>query len=455
MRIEQGYIFRPEKSELIQDSVRLEISDEKIEFEYSDYSSNLYDYNKIEVVLGVFNRIGQVTFLDCNLSGMASGSGANVKKYNVDLLLQGVHISDWQELKFSKCLVTIPSLYDWVGINAIKNRLLSENILYAENPKDVLLATFEKYQLLFSFGHDLKTEKNEIYLKQYTNLKIVALEEDIHLREFVEIITHFKKFLLLIANKSPFSESITLFSNKYKYDNNHGLIPIELIANSKDRNSTQLSISATRIEFEDIVSNFEDIIKTWYNNTNLYSSIDLIIEKFLNPNLSRENDFLNSCFAIETFHRRFRKIKIFKKTEFKRIRKSIIDKIETDEHKEFFDEKLSYANEPSFKNRLFDLKKHFENILPSNIDVDDYIVKIVKTRNYLVHRSQKNNTFNDFDMFYAARYIESIVRICILIELKVPESIIIKTVGFNKTHLEQMYYVNKKMKTSLPNKNYI
>ena len=37
MRIEQGYIFRPENSELIQDSVRLEISDEKIEFEYSDY----------------------------------------------------------------------------------------------------------------------------------------------------------------------------------------------------------------------------------------------------------------------------------------------------------------------------------------------------------------------------------------------------------------------------------
>jgi hypothetical protein len=455
MKAVQGYIFFPETPEIKHESVRLEITDTKIEFEYSNDSDGLYDCNKIKIVLGVFNSIGNVTLLDCNLSGTASGSGANVKKYNADLLLKGVHIHDWNKLEFSKCIVAIPSLYNWVGVRTVENKLLTEKILYAENPKQILLTTFDKYQLFFSFGYDLRIETNEIYIRQYANLKIVALKDDVHLIEFIDFVTHFKKFLLLIANESPVSESITLFSNGHKYINHHESVPIELITNSKSRNNIQLSISATNIEFKDIKCNFEEIIKTWYDNTDLHSSIDLIIEKFLNPNLSRENDFLNSCFAIETFHRRFRKIEIFKKYEFKKIRKSIVDFIENDEHKKFFDEKLSYANEPSFIARLFDLKKHFEDILPTDMDVDDYIVKIVKTRNYLVHRSIDNNIFDEFDMFYAARYIECIVRICILNEIKTPEFIIHRTIDFNKQHLEQIYYFNKGMRTSVPNINYI
>lgn len=226
---------------------------------------------------------------------------------------------------------------------------------------------------------------------------------------------------------------------------------MDLVTNSTRQNNIQLSISATWTEFKEIQENIEEILKTWYENKNLYSSIDLLIEKFLNPKLSRENDFLNSCFAIETFHRRFKKMEVFKKSVFRRIRKSIIEKIEDDNLKKFFNEKLAYANEPTFRVRLMDLKVHFENRLPSNIDVDDYITKIVKTRNFLVHRGKNENIFDDFDMLYAARYIESVVRICIMIELKVPDKLIAKTVNFTKSHLSQMYQWNKKIKTSVPN----
>ncbi len=226
---------------------------------------------------------------------------------------------------------------------------------------------------------------------------------------------------------------------------------MDLVIHSKNQKNIQLSISATWTEFKEIQESFDEVIKTWYENTDLYSSIDLIIEKFLNPKLGRENDFLNSCFAIETFHRRFRKLQVFEKSEFKKIRKAIVDNIENEEVKEFIGEKLSFANEPTFRARLFDLRAHFEKILPTIVDVDDYIIKIVKTRNFLVHRSNNKNIFNDFDMFYAARYIESVVRICILIELKVPENIIHKSVNCSKSYLNQIYCMNKKMKTSAPN----
>ena len=163
--------------------------------------------------------------------------------------------------------------------------------------------------------------------------------------------------------------------------------------------------------------------------------------------LSRENDFLNSCFSIETFHRRFRKIEVYENKEFRKIRKSVLDSIENEEVKVFINEKLSFANEPTVRARLYDLKTQFENVLPSNVKIDDYIIKIVKTRNFLVHRTNNKNIFDEFDMFYAARYIESVIRICILIELKFPEKIIHKIENCNKLHLQQMYLMNKRMKT--------
>jgi hypothetical protein len=184
---EQGYIFRPENPDLIQESVRLEISDSKIEFEYTENSSDISDFNKIGIVLGVFNGIGKVTFLDCNMSGNASGSGANVKRYSADLMIYGVHISDWQNLRFSKCIVNIPSLFNWVGISAINNKLWTEKKIYSETPEEIKLATFENYQLSLSFGHHTKVSKNEILINQYTNLKIVTLDDDIHLSELMEI----------------------------------------------------------------------------------------------------------------------------------------------------------------------------------------------------------------------------------------------------------------------------
>ncbi|TDN97662.1 HEPN domain-containing protein [Sunxiuqinia elliptica] len=451
MTVEQGYIFWPDNPDKIQDSVRLEISDSKIELEYFEESSDIRDFDKVSLILGVFNGLGKVTLLDCTMSGTSWGGGANVKKYRADILLTGVHISSWHSLNFSKCVVNIPSLYSWVGIKAIKNRLWTEKRLYSEIPDEIKLATFEKYQLLFSFGYHTKVAKNEIHINQYTNFKIVVTEYDLHLNELIDIITHFKKFLLLVANENPISESITLFNNKYKYDNDQQLVPIELITRSSKQNRIQLSISATETEYKDLEDNFEETLSIWYNDSNLFSSVDLIIEKFINPKLSRENDFLNSCFAIETFHRRFKKISVYEKSEFKKIKKDIIDSIEDEEIKEFINEKLSYANEPTFRARLFDLQNDFKNILPASTDVEGYLIKIVKTRNYLVHRGSDKNTFTDFDMFYAARYIESVVRLCILKELKVSENHILKIVRCNQDHLKGMYDLNKKLKTSMPN----
>ncbi|ASB50426.1 ApeA N-terminal domain 1-containing protein [Alkalitalea saponilacus] len=450
MRIEHGYLIRPNIPNNIQASVNLKITDSLIEFEFSEDAIALNEIETNEILLGEFNGFGKVTILGCTQSSLKMGCSANIIKYKVNHLLIGVHIYNWQDLEFSKCIVNIPSLFEWVNIRPIKNNIYSENKIQLDVPNDEKIASLERFDLFFSFGYETKAEKNEIHLKQHTYLKIVSKEKKLLIEEYMEIITHFKKFLLFIINKSPISESISFYDSKHNIENTNTLIPIELITPSK-KNESPKSISLIRIDYTEIATCFEDIIKNWFENNNLKPSVDLIIEKFLNPKLSRENDFLNACFAIETFHRRFKTINTYSKAVFKKIRKDIIENIEDDDIKNFIYEKLSYANEPTFRTRLFDLKEYFESILASNINIDEYIIKIVKTRNFLVHRGDNKKTFNELDMFFAARYLENIVRICILIELKVPENIVLNIQNCNKNYLQSLYEINKKTNKTVPN----
>lgn len=443
-----GRIFRPETPDEIQESVRLDISDSSIEIEVKNRYFGLEEF-QIEIILGVFNGIGNVTLVSCRKSGSEFGGGADIVRFRANFLLKGIHIYSNEGLRFSRCYVNLPSLFEWVKIRSIKDNALSENRILFEIPDDILITSFEKFKLSFSFGYWTKYQVQEIYLKQYTNLKIESIDEDFPISDCIDIINHFKKFLLLVANKSPKSESIVLFNNGYKYEGDEQLISIELL--SKPDSDAQLSIVSPRIEFNTVESNIEEIMRSWYEKKNIISSIDLILEKFFNPKLSRENDFLNSCFAIETLHRRVYKTTVFDKSEFKVIKDGIIERIENTGIKSFINEKLSFANEPTFKNRLLDLGNDFKAVLPEEIDVPDYLTKIVKTRNYLVHRGNSRNTFDRFDLLYAARYIESVVRIKIFKELKVPESVISTSQDFIKRHLHELYNFNKRRKASIPN----
>ena len=204
------------------------------------------------------------------------------------------------------------------------------------------------------------------------------------------------------------------------------------------------STFAPRINFNDIEIDLNIIVDNWFNKTDFHSSIDLILEKTSNNQLSRENYFLNNCFSIETFHRRFQNYNLFEPSDFKIIKKQILESIEDENIRSLIENNLAHLNQPNFRKRLFAFSSDLTILLPSNLDIDSYIRKIVKTRNYLVHRSSDKNTFDKFDLLYSAIFLEALVKINVYRILGINESVVETLLTETGRRIQGFYESNKR-----------
>ncbi len=82
--------------------------------------------------------------------------------------------------------------------------------------------------------------------------------------------------------------------------------------------------------YDDLVDSYQKIFDSWFNNQKLEDSINLVAEKsFLK--LSGETYFLNTCFSLETLHRKHFKNNVYEEDIFKELSERIIEKLEIDE----------------------------------------------------------------------------------------------------------------------------
>jgi hypothetical protein len=201
-------------------------------------------------------------------------------------------------------------------------------------------------------------------------------------------------------------------------------------------------LSHNKIEYNEIKSNLINILNNWINNSKIQDSIILVLEKYTFIKLTVETYFLNTCFAIETFHRKNKNNRVLSESKFNKIKKGIRAKLETQEELDLFNDRLIYANEPTFKNRLLSLKEEFQIVTIDNFDIDNYINKIVKTRNCLVHRESKAGTFNDSEMYYASVYLETLTKYCLMQNLGFDEELLLKIFKSSGERINQFYEIN-------------
>lgn len=184
--------------------------------------------------------------------------------------------------------------------------------------------------------------------------------------------------------------------------------------------------------YNDLIDSYQNIFECWFNNKKLEDSINLISEKsFLK--LSGETYFLNTCFSLETLHRKHFKNYVYEEENYEQLRIGIIEKLNPEEKKLFL-EKLQFANEPSFRSRLKDFNKDFAISLKGDYKANNIIGKIVDTRNYLVHRGEKKNILENIEMTKVAKVIENVVKINIFRLIGVDENKIqskIKSINYD------------------------
>lgn len=438
-----GYIIDEKDSNKRIVGVRLEVSESKVIVEIP--GKQLHNI-KFDILNGYFSNYGKVTIIGANFYSSAGFLEAyGVTKYKVKYLLKGIIFNELAEINFSRAYIEIPSLSDFYS-NTLINQSHHENALSLtiKEPEDIKVIDIDNFSLLISIGTYIQQQPNSVKIDETFKLKITSTEKDISLLDFFSIINRFQDFMLLILNYSPNIKSITFYKDNH-YHNNVGVkipIPIELITNFHNIDYER-NLNYNEIKYSSVNDALGNMLLHWYKNTDLHVSIDLLTEKKHNRELSRESYFLNSCFAIEIFHRRLYNGTEYSKDTFREILKNIFESIEDKNVLSFIKSKLQYANESSFRKRLKFFEDDLLRILPESVNVSSFISKVIDTRNYLVHRSSKKNTFEGLELFFASKYIESVLRIHFLKTIDCPTSILMESYSFAKDNLYELYKLNK------------
>lgn len=445
-----GHIFLPKENDFQKiEGVRLFMDGDAF---WIEASIDMFGNEQYNLIRGVFTGLGYVTLIECNTKNTSSGAGGCECKLSVNYILCGIQINNENDLNFSSLSVIMPSLKKWINKTVFKGYLIIDEKMSIEYPDTINFGEFGKFSLEAYFGLNQNHDNEKtIVLKDYITLKIKSINSNLSLWEFLETYRKFKKFLAFINVFDKNNDSFTLFENSIKYQNQDTPIQMKFYMSSYNFRNAGLDDIKTP-NFDELEINIQDILQKWYGTVDFSDSINLILEKYYQTGLSRETYFLNSCFAIEIYHRRFKKNQRLPKAVFKKIKNGIISKLNTPDEIKLFEDKLAYANEPSFKERLESLKEDFQIILPLTIDMDNYIKQIVNTRNNIVHRSSSKNTLSGLDIYYSSVYLEALTKLCIYRELGFSQSHILKMFIHTREQIDGMYKLNKRLQTGI-NKN--
>lgn len=460
-----GYIYIPKNKKTVLDSendkpfseVKYDlIEGVKLYIDGNDFwveaGVKKYGIEQYNLIKGAFSGLGYVTLLECNVIAAGTGIGGSETKLSCKYIITKIQVDNEEKLNFSQLYVIMPSLRSWFN-----KRIFDQVNVYDESfslikHDPIVLTTFEEFTLEIGFiiNHNLNREKG-LSINDSAILKIKARNNNLSLWDLIDIYKKFKKFIAFIGFFDEAEDIFSLYDKEIKYENIEQMIEMKFY--TKQYNFKNNGIDAIKkINYDFIEQNIEVILHNWYNVNDLSDSIDLILEKYFHPKLSLESFFLNSCFAIEIFHRRFKKNNRYSKPEFKRIKNEILSKIDDLEVKSFFENKLAHANEPSFRERLESLNDDLKLVLPYTIDSNELIKSIVNTRNNIVHRSSCKGVISGLELYYASFYLEALTKLCVFKELGFNQNHINAMFTNTREQIESMYHLNRRIQTGIKKK---
>lgn len=380
-----------------------------------DVKGDCFSFSDYKIIQGEFQDLGYVTLVECYLSGRSSGFISSFK-YNVLHIIEGVKINQFEELNFSSLSIEMPILKNWINKTSLKGDLVfNKKIEYLGTQKFDLYKS-DEIELTASLYCKESFSKKNITIEEYFELNISA-NNNLNLFDLINYYRKVKILLNFFGQHHSANDYFYLKENDIIYENQDEPLIMKLHTSSVNFiNNFNFNFN---FSYDDLVDSYQKIFDSWFNNQKLEDSINLVAEKsFLK--LSGETYFLNTCFSLETLHRKHFKNNVYEEDIFKELSERIIEKLEIDEEKLFL-EKLQYANEPSFRKRLRDFKGDFSIALKGDFNLNNLIGKIVDTRNYLVHRGEKKNVLENVEMTKTAKVIENVVKINIFRLLDIDE----------------------------------
>lgn len=404
------------------------------------------------IILGIISNGGVITLYKCYESqSHMSVLGFLSSSFIASVAFLGCHFRKEEEIRFDFLSLNYSHLEEWTGITGFqfkmetdsKNHLTKHEVIYSFPEK--VEAKIGNLSIFFDYNFTSGGDRlKEVNLKHTTFIKIKP-SKSLHFNDYQDVCYHIQNFLSLAIGKAVFPVIIKGKSERCstKSQNGKAVYPdifIYYATNSLLEISSKIYPFDMLFTFRDISDKFESILKNWFEKAEMLKPVyDLYFGTLYNPRMYLQHKFLSMTQAVEAYHRRKFEGKYLSDEDYEPIQdrfKDIIKKLDVEaSFKEALKSKLKYGNEYSLRKRLKDLFVAYQEITQNFIkDEDNFINRVIDTRNYLTHYDKKLRSIaNGKDLYCITQKLKIILQTCLLYEL-----------GFDRKEIKSIFLRNRR-----------
>jgi hypothetical protein len=325
-------------------------------------------------------------------------SGLAEIKLGCEYFITNKHLPAADSFTIGSISLRVQLLDDWVKTKGFKTVRLPRKDRFSfgfeyEQPDQIDLYENSEFAISLWFRADSSQKQKSVSLVESNCINIEFKDEVSfqHAKELVEIVKNFFSFCIglpLRAEQMRFQQQTWL--------------PKEAIILER-RQSHDLCISDTRygtkrldlqpdlmlIDYSTMSKKQGSFLEKWFSmNTQLEPVLRLYFDTIHNPDLYKENVFLNYVAALEVYHRIVEPGFDGKEEDYHEVLTRILNQISAKNEKEWLITRLGRKKETKLHDRVLALLRKTPGIsarLARSMDLKSFATLISDTRNYLTH----------------------------------------------------------------------
>ena len=346
----------------------------------------------IDIIHGLVQEDGQEVLV--TLSGMF---GYGEAKMTVDYIYKGRHFDKIEDIVFEELSVSYTHLNNWMTDHDIR--------LHYHNTKISSIT-----------GVSLQNEARITIISQ----------EKLHFKEYCPLFNfHLPNFLTLATGliNYPFNIKGIISDNPREVG-----IYYQNLYVDKSRSTSYME---KLFSFKDVKNNLSTYLSNWINKSEeLWAVYDEYFQFYHQRYIELKSQFLSFTRALEAYHRNRYDGVYLTPEEYEPIKQALIKAIPDyveNSHQDKLKGMIKYGYQFSLRKQLKmicnEILGEYKEIVEELLgDSNSFVDKVIATRNYLTHnpKERPKNVIPDEKLYYYIRKMQSLLRICFLVEMGFP-----------------------------------
>jgi ApeA N-terminal domain 1 len=451
----QGYFWLPARPELKLPGT-LRVSDiGRMELEVLGMFGDVPEFQPKQIPLmhGVTENGKLVTLANCITYGTTLNiPGIPKSRTTAERLFVGLQFPEADSFEFTRVTFSLEGLDVWVGLTGISvshewddQKLKAATITFRPPAPQSYglgdgLDLSIQFRSTFPFGIGNVTEAK---VTQTAFLQISSREPR-PLDDLLQIVHRVNTFLCLALDEPVALSGLVLLSPAFveTVGEKQRLVEIDLYFPSLPHPEKAPTVAQHRLLFpyRAVAQNLGNLLSRWLADYEvLEPAFNLYFASTTAQHAYVETRFLFLAQGLETFHRRTSTQTVMLETEFQSVKVSLLSTC-PQEHHDWLETRLAYANELSLRQRLKALMEPISQYFGQASSAKAFISQVVATRNYLTHYDKASHE--------AATSGETLLHLSMKLEAMFM-LLFLRRIGFSNSQLEELTRENYRVAQKL------